>query len=48
MFLTGQAFSFGPFVSKEKALSAENYLDLEERTTDGRPHGFNCSLNIHL
>jgi hypothetical protein len=24
MFLTGQAFSFCPFVSKEKALSAEN------------------------
>ena len=33
-------------MSKEKALSAENFLDLEERTTGGRPYKFIVVLNL--
>ena len=31
-------------VSKEKALWAESFLDLEERTTDGRPYRCLCGI----
>jgi hypothetical protein len=48
MFLTGQAFSFGPFASKEKALSAEKDFLSEERVVRGRSKNAPTGLMVVL